>query len=145
MSLNVFRKHCSESKPKAAGIGLDSALTAIIGRTWENIHPAFLCVIQERTGGEEIFPQRFRPGSKVPERKGEVEKYNMSALRNMSEPDARKFVKRLYDEVTGRIEAGEQFEKVEMLEQKRGPSGTVVKRTKAGSDALAAMMKTMKN
>ena len=118
MSLNVFRSNC---KVKAEDLGLpgfDESFRALIMAEWSNMPEAFRVLFTEH---------RF-------------------SLRQLTDTEARKRFKPIYDDAVKRIAAGEKF-KIQKREQLYGPSGTTRKERydgPKGSEAIKLMMKGLK-
>lgn len=139
ISLNVFRNHC---KPSGAALGLpalDQALRLVTIRAWEDLHPAFQKIAQERV----VVVEEFN-GAK---RKVEKLRFNLSQLKYEKDSrSARDLFKPFYEEVVRRVREGEEFERIKMISSETStPSGTITNNSrKKGRAVLSELLGEMR-
>lgn len=141
ISLNVFRAHC-QARGAARGLpDLNQAYRLVMARAWEDLHPAFQHIAQERVTVKEEF---LRAGKKF---KVQKLKYDFAAMRAMKEFDSLRAFRPYFDEVNDRVASGESFERIESLEHdpKTPRSEESIKRSiQAGRSTLSDLLSGLK-
>ena len=143
ISLNVLRSHC-----KAVGVSegvptIEQALTLVINRAWESLHPAFQIVAQQTY--EIVETRRNRFGDLV-ESISKRPKYDLARLRGLDHQTALREIRPFYQEVVNRISTGETFERIVAIEESNEtPSGTKKQFGKdRGRKALSDLLSEMR-
>lgn len=117
MSLNIFRNHCKPD-PEALGLpSMDQAFMALIMAEWQSMPEAFRVLFAKH-------------------------RYD---LRQLSDAEARKRFKPIYDDAVRRIAAGEEIKMRESVKLEN-PSGTTHTKRHSGptgNEALANLKKMM--
>lgn len=133
---SAFANWCT---PTAEELGIDDfdrAFRKTIDRDWESLHPAFQHVAQSVRKIKSEF------GGSIGRNDHEYEKrarFNISDMKRATDEQARKLFKPLYDEVVSRVKAGECFERIVQVEERKNPTGVKVRGRAAGNSALAAL------
>lgn len=132
-------------KPDAEELGIcdfADAYQRVIRRHWESLHPAFQCIAQETYSIKELV---FKdPKGVLPNRFEEVSRprYDIAAYRQMDERRAMKEFQQFYNEVVRRVTDGEQFERIQAIEQAPPvqSANPIPLRIQRGNDALSKIL-----